>query len=332
MKSKFAEKNIMTVVTLLIVSVLWCNADDKLAGVYSNRAEGFAGAVFILSENGYGMFGTGCANAPAKWEKQKINGVDCIVMTLYDIMQTQVLREHHVLLMIESKTHSLTVIAEAATPEETAKILEGGLPDEEELKEKRLYFVSGDIPEEYKTAFEKMPEKLAQAKLNAERQAKAKRKHEERLRAEQPRVEECLQMIRDNPACIFDFELTFWKVGEQNKVKQTPECRAITAAFSDKSIPFTEEILLKFLDKYKWDEVFYLIGPIFTRDELSEASRRKLHPKVIDYGKRLNYDWGGAFYEHPNTPLDLVKDAHSRKDIPKGFREYLDKRLEAEKK
>lgn len=330
MKSKFINGKIAFATTMLFVLAFCCNADDALAGVYSNRREGFAGMSFVFSENGYGMYASPVAMAPIKWERQKIGELDCVVLTLYNITTFEV-REQCILLLVESETHSLAVIPEAATLEDAAKILADGLPDEAKLKKGRLYFTTADLPEEYKEAFEKMPDGIAKAKLSAEYHTEARKKEEERLKAEQPRLDECLQMIRSNPACIFDFELTFYEVNNRSKVKQTPECRALITAFSDQSILFTEEILMKFLNKYKWNEVFYLIGPIFARDELGETARRKLHPQMIDYGKKLDYDWAGAFYKHPNTPLELVKEVRDRKDIPGALTRHLDKRLADEK-
>ena len=77
-------------------------------------------------------------------------------------------------------------------------------------------------------------------------------------------------------------------------------------------------------------ESLTIIGHAFSRDELTTESRRKLHPRMRDFANRLNYELGGSFYEHPNTPVDLVQEAFAWERNCVGFADRLESRLKKE--
>lgn len=55
---------------------------------------------------------------------------------------------------------------------------------------------------------------------------------------------------------------------------------------------------------------------------------RKFH--ACDFANRLNYELGGSFYEHPNTPVDLVQEAFAWERNCVGFADRLESRLKKE--
>ncbi len=126
-----------------------------------------------------------------------------------------------------------------------------------------------------------------------------------------------LEEIRRNPAHVLDLELELaerpsymeyngQKI-ENERLKITPEQRAVSMAFFDKEIVFPEEVLVAFLDKHDWENTFNITGAILGRNELTTETRRKLHPRVLEFGKHFPHKLR-LFYQNPNTPIDLLKE------------------------
>ncbi|MBR1920429.1 MAG: hypothetical protein IJ829_00335 [Kiritimatiellae bacterium] len=308
-----------------------CETDKSaLVGVYSNGMSEFSRSSVVLSSSGYGIFTGGIVGALGSWDVLHANGTHYLHMRCADTTGSDV-SECDALFILDEESKSLE-FAGLADDVAGALAMAKALPAERPFKqEKNYHYVTNVIPPDYERAIADFPADLERMKRQAANQKRQKEKELSRARKEQPIYEACLAEIKADPRKILTVPFAFYQEGVEpgclkGRAKWTPEVKAVVDALGDKSIKFPEDVLMAFLDRYAWESYFYVIAPVFVRDELTAESRRKLHPRMRDYAERLDSEGAGAFYEHKNTPIDLVKDAYNWR----GLKEALDRRLKKE--
>lgn len=324
----------------VVVVGLWLaagctNPRHRVAGVYSNGRSEFSASSVILSHDGYCLFSGGVGGACGSWEVVSGEVCDFVHLRLADTFSHSEVKEFSALLRIDAKERQLQLVSITNALDEAMSFYAEHGNSGPRNRDGLYRFVTNAIPEEVSAMLAKFPGELERAKMRAEGFRRAKEAEAARLAAEQPRYDAFRASVVADPSCIGAVELEFVKAGEGpdhsvGKAGWTPECRALIDVLKDRSITFPEEALMKLVEKYPWESDFFIIGHAFSRDELSAESRRKLHPRMRDFANRLNYDFGGAFYEHPNTPVDLVQEAFAWERNCVGFINRLESRLKRE--
>ena len=328
MKLKFLQ-------VIAAIAVAGCETDKSaLVGIYSNGMGEFSASSVFLSSSGYGIFMAGVGGVPGSWDVLHAEGKCYVHMHWADGTSSE-LREGDALFALNKKLKTLEFVG-IGDNLESALAKANALPvDRPFNREKNYHYVTNAIPPEYEKMLADFPANLERMKQRAENRKRQKEEEAARARIEQPIYEACLAEIKADPHKILTIPFVFYQEGEEPKflkgrAKRTPEVRAIMDALGNKAVKFSEEDLMAFLNRFEWESYFYVIAPVFVRDELTAESRRKLHPRMRDYAERLNGETAGAFYEHPNTPIDLVRDAYDWKGSG-WFRRALDRRLNNEK-
>ena len=306
---------------------------SALIGVYSNGMSELRESSIVLSSSGYGMFLIAVGGVAGPWDVLHSKGSRYVHMHWVEGTSSE-LHESDALFAFDKKSRSLEFVGLGNNLEE-ALAKAHALPVDRPFNQgKNYHYVTNAIPPEYEKILADFPANLERMKRRAENWKRQKEEEAARAKREQPIYDACLAEIKADPRKILTIPFVFYQEGEEPKslegrAKMTPELRAIMSALGDKSITFPEDVLMSFLDRYEWESYFYVIGPVFTRDELTAESRRKLHPRMRDYAERLDGERAGTFYEHENTPIDLVRDAYDWKGTG-WFREALDRRLKKE--
>lgn len=317
------------------IALAGCETDKSaLVGIYSNGMGEFSASSVFLSSSGYGIFMAGVGGVPGSWDVLDAGG-NCYVHMHWADGTSSELREGDALFALDKKMKTLEFVGIGDDLESAlakAKALPVGRPFN---REKNYHYVTNVIPPEYEKMLADFPANLEKMKRRAENRKRKKEEEAARARQEQPIYEACLAEIKADPSKILTIPFAFYQEGEEPKflkgrAKRTPEVRAVMDALGDKTVKFSEEDLMSFLNRYEWESYFYVIAPVFVRDELTAESRRKLHPRMRDYAERLDGERAGAFYEHKNTPIDLVRDAYEWKGTG-WFKDALNRRLKNEK-
>ncbi|MGN0846787.1 MAG: hypothetical protein ACI4RA_05320 [Kiritimatiellia bacterium] len=326
-------KGIAAIVLLLTVGCT--NSRQRISGVYSNGRSEFSASSVVLSHDGYCLFSGGVGGACGSWEVVSGKGCDFVHLRLADTFLHSEVREFSALLRLDAKKRQLQLVTITNAFDEAMSFYAEHGNSEPRNRDGLYRFVTNAIPEEISAMLAKFPGELERAKMRAEGFRRAKEAEAARLAAEQPRYDAFRAKVVADPSCVGTVELEFVKAGEGpehsvGRARWTPECRALIDVLKDRSITFPEDALMKLVEKYPWESDFFIIGHAFSRDELSSDSRRKLHPRMRDFANRLNYELGGAFYEHPNTPVDLVQEAFAWERNCGGFADRLESRLKRE--
>lgn len=330
-------KNLRGIAAACLLLAAGCtNPRNRVAGVYSNGRSEFSASSIVLSCEGYCLFSGGVGGALGSWEVVSRDGCDFVHLRLADTFLHSEVREFSALLRIEPTERMLQLVSITNTLDE-AMSMHAAEHGKSAMKNRDgLYrYVTNVIPEEISAMLAKFPEELERAKMRAEGFRRGKEAEAARLAAEQPRYDAFRAKVAVDPSCIGTVELEFVKEGEGpehsvGKAKLTPECRALIDVLKDRRVALPEDALMKLVERYPWERDFFVIGHAFSRDELSAESRRKLHPRMRDFANQLNYELGGAFYEHPNTPVDLVQEAFAWERNCVGFVNRLESRLKKE--
>lgn len=288
--------------------------DPALAGVYSSGTE-MGKMSIILLDDGHAVMGAVGFGALGTWEIQKLDGKDYVVLKLTtppQRIQRHPVQEIIFLCELERDKKMLREVAAGpdlerarqAIPEHFKKAW-GGLDC--------FDFKTAEIPAETKEMFRDFEKKVEEAKKQYAWQQEWKKRDKAISEAAEPILEE----IRRNPAHVLDLELELaerpsymeyngQKI-ENERLKITPDQRAVSMAFFDKEIVFPEEVLIAFLEKHDWENTFNITAMILGRNELTTETRRRLHPRVLEFGKHFPHKlW--LFYQNPNTPIDLFKE------------------------
>lgn len=330
-------KTLFRIVPILALMVIvGCKTKNILpTGVYSNEASGFGHSNVFLSPSGYGVVVLGVAGAGGTWEVFDEDRNTFVHFRLADIYSFSYrIIEHSALFVYDQTNKSLHLVA-LSDSLEIAKEEYRNRPKHFKIdREKNFSFVTNQIPQQINAFIVKFPAELERAKFRIKYHAEQKAAEEARIRAEQPQYEACLKKITENPQYVLSIQFKFYQKGDSDdfligRIKSSPESRAVVDAFKNKDIVFSDNVLMQFLERFEWSRYFNIIRPIFSRDELSEESRRKLHPRMKEFSRNISMDIAREFYEHKNTPIDLLREAHEWKIISSN---YLKEREETQKK
>ena len=318
----------------IAIALAGCKTNQSaLVGIYDNGMEGFKSSSMILSSCGYGAVMTSVSGMLGPWNVINSEGNSYVHMHWTDCMDDEI-HELDALFLLNKERRTLA-LAGTGGDLKGALAAARALPAERLLNQEMRYnYVTNAIPQKYEKAFADFPAELEKMKRRAAARKRQKEEEAARARKEQPVYEACLAEIKADPRKILTIPFVFYQEGEEPKflkgrAKRTPEVRAVMDALGDKTIKFPEDVLLSFLDRYEWNSYFYVIAPVFVRDELTAESRRKLHPRMRDYAEHLDGERAGTFYEHKNTPIDLVRDACGWKGSG-WFSDALNRRLKCE--
>lgn len=316
------------------IALSGCVADKShLEGVYSNGKDGFNASSLILSPSGDGLFMASAGGVFGSWDVLRREGKSYVHMRWADGNGSDVI-EGDALFLLNEASRSLAFVGLANSLDEALSNSCVSSVEHVVDREKNYTYITNAIPLRYEKMIAAFPAYLATRKLRTEYKKRQREVDEGLAKREQTRYEDCLSEIRANPRKILTVPFTFYREDEGPKfmigrTKLTPELRAVMVALDDKSIRFPEDVLMSFLNRYEWETCFYVIAPVFVRDELTSDSRRRLHPRMRDYAERLDGMGAGAFYNHKNTPIDLVRDA-SHWDGFGRFKDAIDSRLKQE--
>ena len=298
----------------IALALAGCKTDKSaLVGIYSNGMSEFRASSVFLSSSGYGIFAAGVGGVPGSWDVIQEGG-NCYVHMHWADWRSSEVHEGDVLFAFNKKQRTLEFVGKGDNLESALANAHALPADRPFNREENYHFVTNSIPQEYEKMLADFPANLEKKKREAENWKRQKEAEAARAKREQPIYEACLAEIKADPHKILTIPFTFYQEGEEPKAlkgraKRTPEVRAVMDALGDKTVKFSEEDLMSFLNRYEWESYFYVIAPVFARDELTAESRRKLHPRMRDYAERLDGESAGRFYEHRNTPIDLVRDA-----------------------
>ena len=314
------------------VALAGCGTNKSaLVGVYSNGMDELSCSSVVLSSSGYGLVTAGVGGVFGSWEVLHSGGNKYVHMHWVDESCSSEIREAEALFSFDKKRKTLEFVGMWDNLEDALDKVHARSADRPISREKKYHFVTNAIPPECEKMLADFPANLEKMKRRAEYRKREKEEEAARAKKEQPIYEACLAEIKSDPRKILTIPFVFYQEGEEpkclkGKAKSTPELRAVVDALRDKSIEFPEDVLMSFLDRYEWESYFYVVAPVFVRDELTAESRRKLHPRMRDYAERLDGESAGAFYEHKSTPIDLVRDAYDWKGTG-WFRNALRRRL-----
>ncbi|MBQ8571353.1 MAG: hypothetical protein IJ444_07605 [Kiritimatiellae bacterium] len=317
----------------LMITVKANTLDGPPTGMYSNNSGGFDAANVFLSSSGYGFLRMSFGGVGGTWEVFEKGENTFVHMHLFDIVSSNKrIKENSALFVYEQSSKSLNLAVVADSLEIAMKEYEKQSKSLKFSREKVFGFVSKEIPQHIEEVVVNFPAELERARFRVKYYAEQKAAEEARLKAEQPIYEECLKKISEDPQYVLSIQFKFYQKGDSadfliGRIKPSPESRAVTDALKNKDIVFPEEVLMKFLERFEWDRCFYVIRPIFSRDELSEASRRKLHPRMQEFSRNTSNDIAREFYEHKNTPIDLLKEACEWKIISLRYLEERERAL-----
>lgn len=302
------------------------DAEARLVGIWANFAEGFGLHALFLSENHLGVVLADVGGAGLKWRALKDDGKWFVVA---ETMETPGMGKKVVLLMAaDLRRERLERLGAADSEEEVWAKYRDGIEDREWWE---FYRVVNAVPEEWERRIAAFPAAAERERVSAAARERARQVELERRERERPRQEEVLRMLRENPAVLLELEFPLYgkdeRFGLADLPRDSPELRATNEALADSSIPFTEAILMAFLEKQPTVDYWRFFHPIFARDELGPDARRRIAPRIADTG---NYDDACVFFNHPNTPLDVLLEAEKDTGMAGGAVDCLKNRLKRE--
>lgn len=306
-------------------------AEARLVGTWANFAEGFGLHALFLSSNHLGMAFGDSGAAGMKWRALRVDGEWRV---LAEIFEGSASGKAVVFLMgADLRKESLVRLGAAASEAEVLANIRDGVEDRERWE---FHRVLDAVPEEWERRIAGIPAAVERERAEAAVRERAKRAERGRLERERPRQEEVLRALRLNPAALLD--VTFPLYGKDERAGHrsleglpcdSPELRAVNEALADASIPFAEEVLMAFLEKQPTVGHWRFFRPVFDRDELGPEARRRIAPKIMGTG---NYDDACVFFNHPNTPMDVLLEAEKDPGLPGGVADCLRRRLKREER
>lgn len=300
-------------------------AEARLAGVWANFAEGFGVHALFLSSNHLGVVFGDAGGEGLKWRALRADGEWRVLAETFG--RPGGARAVALLMVADLRRESLELLQTADTGAEALEKDREGVECREWWE---FHRVLDKVPEEWERCIAGIPfaaEREHAARIERQR---AEREKEQRLERERPRQEEVLRSLRDNPSSLPDLEFPVHGAkspGKEGVPLDSPELRAVNAAFADTGIPFEEAVLEAFLDKLPvrthWPEVW----PVFNRDELGPDARRRLFERVVETGD-YKVEW--FFFSHANTPVDVFWTARGNPDLPPDIQGVIRLRLKRE--
>ena len=310
-------------------------AERRLAGTWMNLAEGFGPKVFFFSTNHLGVILADAGGGGLKWRALSVDGEWHVLAEIIEMPGSGPATA--VLMAADLQRETLERKGAAVTAEAVLEAAAQGVEDKERWQFNRI---SEAVPEEWERRIAEIPAIVERERIAAEVRKnvdpavmeRAVREHSEQMERHRLRQEEVLRTIRENPAALLELDFPVhgrnepWRQrpGPAGTPCDSPELRAANDAFADPSIPFTDEILMEFLDKMPVETHWRSFVSLFMCDKLGPDARQRIAPDVLKTGKDLV---PCVFYAHPNTPLDVVEEAEKIPGLPWAIKEVLQKRL-----
>lgn len=301
-------------------------AEARLVGAWANFAEGFGPKTLFLCTNHLGTMFADAGGTGLKWRALRVDGEWRVVAETFETSGT----DKAVAFLMAADLRRETLELQATADSETAVLAKTG-KNAGEGEGWEFHRVADAVPSEWERRIADIPSAIERERTMAAVRERANQAERERLERESPRQEEILRRLRENPTALL--ELEFPQYGNEERWKRlglaglpcdSPEWRAANEALADPSISFTEDILMTFLEKLPTVGHWRFFRPVFDRDELGPEARRRIAPKIADTG---NYDDACVFFNHPNTPLDVLLEAEKDGEMPGGAAECLQRRL-----
>jgi len=300
-------------------------AEARLAGVWANFAEGFGVHALFLASNHLGVVFGDAGGEGLKWRALYADGEWRVLAETFGTPGGA--RAVALLMAADLRRESLELLQRADTEAEALEKAREGTECGEWME---FHRVMDGVPEEWERRIAGIPFAADRARAAAEAKRRAQQERNRRLERERPRQEEVLRRIRQNPAALLELEFPVHGAespGKEGMPLDSPELRAVNAAFADTGIPFEEAVLEAFLDKLPvrthWAEVW----PVFNRDELGPDARRRLFERVVETG---NYKVEWFFFSHANTPVDVFLAARGNPALPPDIQGVIRLRLKRE--
>jgi hypothetical protein len=277
---------------------------QKHLGVFSNEAEGFKIVTVMIHESGMAYFHGAVMGLIGDWKLDA--GKSTLSISIYDPSSR---KEETINLRFDKDTRSYDIIKPGQ---------EVGKPPYD------LHFVSADIPEEIVTAFKAYPEQIKKMKAQAAVEQEFKRLREEQLERERPDYERVVAQIKAEPRTVLANE---FQSKELTPLGQYPtKIRAFRDTLADHDVPYPEKVLIELLNQVP-DDHHSLFVLLVKRPELTGETLTHFYPEALEWGK-LNYTILANIAEHPNTPIEIVRDLAGRKDLAVGATNPAKYRLE----
>ena len=278
--------------------------DQKHLGVFSNEAEGFKIVTVMIHESGMAYFHGAVTGLIGEWKLDATKST--LPISIYD---PSARKEQSLDLRFDKGSRSYEIIKPGK---------EAGDPPYE------LYFISDDIPEKMVAAFKAYPEQIKKMKAQAAAEEQFKRRREEQLERERPEYERVVAQIKAEPRTVLAKE---FHSKELTPLGQYPtKVRAFRDTLIDHDVTYPEKVLIELLEEVP-DDHHSLRVLLVKRPELTGETITRFYPQAIEWGK-LNYTILANIAEHPNTPIEIVRDLAGRKDLAVGATNPAKYRLE----
>lgn len=141
-----------------------------------------------------------------------------------------------------------------------------------------------------------------------------------------------LAKMKNDPSDILDVDIVYPTEEEMNRYLNkasafSDEMICCYYALTDGEAAFTEEILVKLLDKLDWAKADFIACAALGRKEQSAETLRKFAPRVEALIGKADERMIGLYYGNPNTPRDVLESARARGGFSDELKRVIDRRL-----
>ncbi|MEM9015619.1 MAG: hypothetical protein AAGC68_01300 [Verrucomicrobiota bacterium] len=274
-------------------------------GVFSNEAEEFNTVTVMIHEGGLAYFHAALVGMIGEWTLDQESSKLSLRFFNPSKIEYQALD-----FQFDAKTRTYGIVR-----------------TEEDLKKDppfELRFISDEMPEGMLEAFEAYPETIKRSKAQAIARRESIKRREEQLEKERPEYERFVARIREQPETVLAKEFHSRELTEQGRYPV--KIRAFRDTLSDHDVFYPEVVLIELLNEVP-DDHHSLRVLLFQRPELSSATLTQFYPQAIEWAE-LNYTILANLANHPNTPIEIIRDLAGRTDLPVGATNPAKYRLE----
>lgn len=281
-------------------------------GVFSNEAEEFKIVTVMIHEGGLAYFHAAVSGQIGEWK------FDETVSTLsMKFLDPSTMEEQELKLRFDEETRSYDLIKPGTE-------VANNPPYE-------LHFISNEIPDSMVEAFKAYPTQIKKIKTQVAAEREFERRREEQIERERPEYERIVAKIKAAPRTALAKEFHRSELTELGQYP--PDIRAFRDTLTDDNVPFPEDVLIDLIEAVP-DDHYSLLTLLLQRPELTSKTLNRFYPKALKCAHQY-YGVAASIAEHPNAPIELLKDLAARQDIPVGATnpaKYRLEKIEREKK
>lgn len=173
-------------------------------------------------------------------------------------------------------------------------------------------------------AFKAYPELIKQLRAQAVAQREFEERREKQRERDRPEYERFVAQIKADPETVLAEE--FHRAEVTDLALYPPKFGAFRDTLIDHSVAYPEAVLVKLIKVISGDDLS-LLELLFQRPELTSETLADFYPQALVWGNQT-YTILAAIANHPNTPIEIVRDLAGRKELPVGATYPAQHRLE----